>query len=370
MSPNARPPPLPSPRLGALLVRWRRSRSPAAAIDYASNDPVAAGDYHERHPIVLAEAPTTLDVFPVGGSGLDAESVADIREFAARYRALGAGRITILTPGRRVRARRARRSTRSAARSPPTGLRGYVGVGSYPVADPLARRAGAADLPGAEGDGADRCGQWPSDLASGASIDGWKNEDYENFGCATQSMLAAQVDDPRDFVQARAIGAAGRRRCGCGRSATCATARIRAPTGRSQLTPIGQVGGRLIDARASRRRRRRRSRKRRRRSPQIDPVPRVSIQAFCETPEIAAIVQAAIADRRMSKAHVKQNMGGAAAAVEAYRNAPTPNVIVLEATANRDALVEPARRALAIIATPARRSSCSARSTTSCSIAS
>ncbi len=74
--------------------------------------------------------------------------------------------------------------------------------------------------------------------------------------------------------------------------------------------------------------------------PQIDPVPRVSIQAFCETPETAAIVQAAIADRRMAKTHVKQNMGGAAAAVEAYRNAPTPNVIVLEATANRDALVE------------------------------
>ena len=59
--------------------------------------------------------------------------------------------------------------------------------------------------------------------------------------------------------------------------------------------------------------------------PQIDPVPRVSIQAFCETSEIAAVVQSAINDRRMSKAHVKQNMGGAAAAVEAYRNAPTPN---------------------------------------------
>jgi pilus assembly protein CpaE len=74
--------------------------------------------------------------------------------------------------------------------------------------------------------------------------------------------------------------------------------------------------------------------------PQIDPVPRVSIQAFCETAETAAVVQAAIADRRMSKTHVKQNMGGAAAAVEAYRNAPTPNVIVLEATANREALVD------------------------------
>jgi len=72
---------------------------------------------------------------------------------------------------------------------------------------------------------------------------------------------------------------------------------------------------------------------------QIDPVPRVSIQAFCESPDIAAIVSAAISDRRMAKAHVKQNMGGAPAAVEAYKSAPTPNVIVLEAAASRDALI-------------------------------
>ena len=52
------------------------------------------------------------------------------------------------------------------------------------------------------------------------------------------------------------------------------------------------------------------------------------------------MVNAAISDRRMAKAHVKQNMGGAAAAVEAYRTAPTPNVIVLEAPARRDALLE------------------------------
>jgi pilus assembly protein CpaE len=72
---------------------------------------------------------------------------------------------------------------------------------------------------------------------------------------------------------------------------------------------------------------------------QIDPVPRVSIQAFCESPDLAAIVSAAISDRRMAKAHVKLNMGGAPAAVEAYRSAPTPNVVVLEAPAGRDALV-------------------------------
>ncbi|MGD0722914.1 MAG: AAA family ATPase [Roseiarcus sp.] len=72
---------------------------------------------------------------------------------------------------------------------------------------------------------------------------------------------------------------------------------------------------------------------------QINPVPRVSIQAFCETPEIASIIQGAISDRRMSKAHVKVHMGGAPAALEAYRNAPTPNLIILEATHDRDALV-------------------------------
>jgi pilus assembly protein CpaE len=73
---------------------------------------------------------------------------------------------------------------------------------------------------------------------------------------------------------------------------------------------------------------------------QIDPVPRVSIQAFCESPDLAAVVSSAMTDRRMAKAHVKLNMGGAAAAVEAYKSAPTPNVVVLEAPAGRDALLE------------------------------
>ena len=62
----------------------------------------------------------------------------------------------------------------------------------------------------------------------------------------------------------------------------------------------------------------------------IAPAPRVSVQAFCETVETAAAVQAAGEDRRLGKAHLKIQMGGMAAAVEAYRTAPTPNVIILE----------------------------------------
>ena len=72
---------------------------------------------------------------------------------------------------------------------------------------------------------------------------------------------------------------------------------------------------------------------------QIDPVPRISIQAFCESVEASAVVAEAAADRRMAKAQVKHNTGGAAAALEAYRNAATPNVIVIEAPADPSALI-------------------------------
>ena len=70
----------------------------------------------------------------------------------------------------------------------------------------------------------------------------------------------------------------------------------------------------------------------------IAPAPRVSVQAFCETVETAAAVQSAGEDRRLGKAHLKIQMGGMAAAVEAYRSAPTPNVIVLETEGRSDIL--------------------------------
>jgi pilus assembly protein CpaE len=66
------------------------------------------------------------------------------------------------------------------------------------------------------------------------------------------------------------------------------------------------------------------------REEQIAPAPRVSVQAFCETVETAAAIQAAGEDRRMAKAHLRIHMGGLTAAVEAYQGAPTPNVIMVE----------------------------------------
>ncbi|HEV2556604.1 MULTISPECIES: P-loop NTPase [unclassified Bosea (in: a-proteobacteria)] len=71
----------------------------------------------------------------------------------------------------------------------------------------------------------------------------------------------------------------------------------------------------------------------------VAPLPRVTLQAFCETPGVAATMQAAIADRRMDKAHARIHMGGPAAAVEAFRSAPTPNIIVLETVADAASLI-------------------------------
>ena len=68
----------------------------------------------------------------------------------------------------------------------------------------------------------------------------------------------------------------------------------------------------------------------------IAPAPRVSVQAFCETVETAAAAQAAGEDRRLGKAHLKIQMGGIAAAVEAYRTAATPNVIIIETESRND----------------------------------
>ena len=71
----------------------------------------------------------------------------------------------------------------------------------------------------------------------------------------------------------------------------------------------------------------------------IAPVPRISIQAFCASSDTAAAMQSAGEDRRMSKAHLKVQMGGMTAAIEAYRASATPNVVIIEADGRGDELL-------------------------------
>ncbi len=69
------------------------------------------------------------------------------------------------------------------------------------------------------------------------------------------------------------------------------------------------------------------------------PIPRISIQAFCETPELAETIQVASQDRRLAKAHVSVHMGGTPAAITHYQESPTPNLIIIESALPRDGML-------------------------------
>jgi pilus assembly protein CpaE len=71
----------------------------------------------------------------------------------------------------------------------------------------------------------------------------------------------------------------------------------------------------------------------------IAPVPRISIQAFCTSADTAGAMQQAGDDRRMTKAHLKIQMGGMTAAIEAYRASATPNVVIIEAEGRGEELL-------------------------------
>jgi pilus assembly protein CpaE len=62
----------------------------------------------------------------------------------------------------------------------------------------------------------------------------------------------------------------------------------------------------------------------------VPPLPHIAIQVFSETQPVAAMVEESRQDRRMARTHLKVQTGGIAAALGAYRDAPTPNVIVIE----------------------------------------
>jgi pilus assembly protein CpaE len=68
-------------------------------------------------------------------------------------------------------------------------------------------------------------------------------------------------------------------------------------------------------------------------------VPRVDIHIYCDNQQTGQTMQAAAADRRMSRAHVTVQLGGIAAAAQVYQTQPTPGVLVVETHSGRDQLM-------------------------------
>lgn len=71
----------------------------------------------------------------------------------------------------------------------------------------------------------------------------------------------------------------------------------------------------------------------------VAPLPRISIQAFCVSGDVANVIQTMAKDRRVSRAHVGVQTTGIDGAITYFQNAPTPNLLLLELTDNAEAMV-------------------------------
>jgi pilus assembly protein CpaD len=172
----------------------------------ASRDDLTTGgipdDYRQRHPIVVAEAEQTVDI-PVASTDrrLNIAQRDMIRGFAQNYASRATGPVYLLTPEGSPNAVAARQ------------LRGQVraelsarGIASSKIVNSAYGAAGAGDAAPIRlsfvGTTAmtSQCGQWPRDM-----INDFTNQNYYNFGCATQNNLAAQVANPEDLVAPRGM---------------------------------------------------------------------------------------------------------------------------------------------------------------------
>ena len=163
-------------------------------------------DYHQRHPVALVNARQSLDIFLIGAADrLDYRQKHDVEAFAADYLAHGEGLVRVLVPRGSVDGRAAD-VTLAALRHvlAASGVKGDIEVGSYRVADARLASVLRMSFVKLQAKAATHCGDWPDDLGSGSSLDGWENRTYYNLGCASQQTLAAQMDDPRDLIRPRA----------------------------------------------------------------------------------------------------------------------------------------------------------------------
>lgn len=69
------------------------------------------------------------------------------------------------------------------------------------------------------------------------------------------------------------------------------------------------------------------------------PIPRVTINAFCDRPDVATAIEAAAGDRRLAKAIVHVATGGIEAALTSLASQASPNLIIIDTTAPASALL-------------------------------
>jgi pilus assembly protein CpaD len=178
----------------ALLGCQNQSQQPNAVL--------AAHDYRLQHPIVVTEAPETLDL-PIGRNtrNLNGPIEGTIASFAVDSRQRGDGAVEILVPSGGANEAAVHAVTPQIRKALQQGglARSHVKTRTYAVQDPSADapiRLSYARMQATAGE----CGSWPKNLGGGIT----ENANYENFGCASQANLAAMVANPSDLLTPRA----------------------------------------------------------------------------------------------------------------------------------------------------------------------
>lgn len=164
-------------------------------------------DVKDRHPIVLAEAPRSIEIFATGPR-LDARQADDLAAFAAEYRSNGRSQIIAEVPsgdGVSAAGHRGLSSVREALSR--NGVSpALVQVRSYPAPDYTVAAPIRLSFAKLQARVPHACGQWPEDLGASNGSFSNTNRPYWNLGCAYQNNIAAMVADPIDLERPRQEG--------------------------------------------------------------------------------------------------------------------------------------------------------------------
>lgn len=157
-------------------------------------------DYTTKHPIVLSEKEQTLDI-PVasGARHLNAPTISNVRSFVEEYANAGTGVIVMMVPSGSPNAAAVDRVQHQFVKAIEAGggSRGNISIQSYDAS----RHGAAAPVRlsyRAVKASTGQCGKWNDDLVNTS-----ENRNYNNFGCASQNNLAAQITNPGDLLGPR-----------------------------------------------------------------------------------------------------------------------------------------------------------------------
>lgn len=158
-------------------------------------------DYRTKHPIVVSQSQVTADMIVTSNMrGMSFRQENVVNDFLGRFRRSGAKTIHIILP--------AGSHNEAAARRVGSDIVNHmkkerlnasrIKVSRYHAANHGDAATLRMSFDAVDAEVASECGQWTDDLR-----DTHDNNNYNNFGCATQNNLAEMVANPEDLISPR-----------------------------------------------------------------------------------------------------------------------------------------------------------------------